>query len=480
MHEHDTAFFKIPFSRKAEESGSEPSGLAPFHAFLQDFNSLFHVHTRPSFHERASQYLSGLFQLDRRRNVEKIDEKVQGSEYQSLHHFLTHSPWDDQAVCAQISRITNDLIGGSPDTCLIIDPSGIPKKGSHSVGVGRQYCGNLGKVDNCQVGVFAALCQGQHTCLINKRLYLPKDWCADHERCERAGIPHEQRSYRSRAQLALELIDDADQQQLQYAWIGMDAEFGVPWLLTELHRRGKPFLVDIASNAYVYKTDPRLAYRPKRSPRLRFKRKPVKAECFRLIHGKRRWRRVEIRDSTKGTMIAEFLHKRVWVRDSQSEAAPVRCHLIIRRTPSQDGKEWHYKYSLSNAPSKATTQRLAYQQSQRFWVEQAIKDGKDGMGIDEYQARKWRAWHHHVALTLLACLFVLKMRLSNREELPLLSLTDVREILAFLLPTKIQTLQDLFRSIQQRHKRRHRADLSAKKCRDPIWPGHYLHPGAAK
>ena len=129
-----------------------------------------------------------------------------------------------------------------------------------------------------------------------------------------------------------------------------------------------------------------------------------------------------------------------------------------------------FKYSLSNAPAKTRTQRLANQQSQRFWVEQAIKDGKDGLGMDEYQARKWRAWHHHVALTLLAGLFVLKMKLSNREEVPLLSITDVREILAFSLPVKIQIWEDLQRSIQQRHQRRIRATLSGRKCRDPIWP----------
>lgn len=479
MREHHTAFFKIPFSRKAEESGGEPSGLAPFRAFLQDFNPFFRVPTRPLFHERAFQYLSGLFQLDCRRNVEKIDEKVSTSQYQSLHHFLTHSRWDDQAICAQISSMASDLIGASPNSCLLIDPSGIPKKGRNSVGVGRQYCGNLGKVDNCQVGVFAALGNGRDACLINKKLYLPRDWCDDEARCQKAGIPADQRSYRSRAQLALDLIDEADQHQVKYAWIGMDAEFGTPWLLSELHRLKKCFLVDIASNTYIYKTNPRLAYRSKKSG-LRLKHKSVRADSFRLAHGKRRWRRVEIRDSTKGAMVAEFLHKRVWLWDGQADTYPIRCHLLIRRTLSQDGKGWVYKYSLSNAPAKTATQKLAYQQSQRFWVEQAIRDGKDGMGLDEYQARKWRAWHHHVALTLMACLFVLKMKLANREEIPLLSITDVKEILAFCLPRKIETYQDLLKSIQERHQRRLRADRSALRCRDPIWPSYCLCEGGVK
>jgi SRSO17 transposase len=478
MPKHHTAFYKK--TRRAEESGGESLGLAPFYSFIQDFNRFFQARTRPSFHERAQQYLSGLFQLDHRRNVEKIDETVNGSQYQSLHHFLTHSPWDDEAVCAQISRMANDFVGGTDDSCLLIDPSGIPKKGRHSVGVARQYCGNLGKVDNCQVGVFAALGRGRDACLINKKLYLPKSWCEDPERCDKAGVPKEQRHYRNRAQLALELIEEADQQKLQYAWIGMDAEFGVPWFLSELQQRGKRFLIDVASNAYVYKTHPRMSYRPNglSTKALRFKRKPIKVEEFRHAHGKRRWRRVEIRDSTKGIMVAEYLHKRIWFWDGQKESPPVRYHLLIRRNPQQDGRGWKYKYSLSNAPARTTTKRLAYQQSQRFWIEQAIRDAKDGMGIDEYQARKWRSWHHHVALTLMAGLFVLKTRLNNREHFPLLSITDVRAVLECLLPKKAQEYKEVLALIRERHERRRRAELSAKMCRDPIWFGHDSRRGS--
>ena len=153
-------------------------------------------------------------------------------------------------------------------------------------------------------------------------------------------------------------------------------------------------------------------------------------------------------------MVAEFLHKRVWFWDATEDHLPRRMHLIIRRTPKTDGSGWLYKYSMSNAPAKTTTQRLAYQQSQRFWVEQAIKDGKDGLGMDEYQARKWNAWQHHMALTMIAGLFVLKTRMEKRIDMPLLSITDVREILGFLLPKKVQTLEDLMTRIKNRHQRR--------------------------
>ena len=185
MHPHHTAFFEHNNVRRAEESGGEPTGIAPFYAFLKDYYPHFHVRTRPSFFRNASQYISGLFQLSDKRNLARIDERVVGAQYQSLHHFLTHSPWDDAAVSAQISQAASSLLGGSQDSCLLIDPSSVPKKGRHSVGVDRQYCGNLGKVDNCQVGVFAALARGRDACLINKKLYLPRSWTSDPDRWRR-------------------------------------------------------------------------------------------------------------------------------------------------------------------------------------------------------------------------------------------------------------------------------------------------------
>lgn len=471
MLQHHTAgpddFYKIG----VEELGGEPTGVAPFCSFIEDYYHHFHIRTRPSFQKRAQQYLAGLFQLSSRRNLSRIDERVSGAEYQSLHHFLANSPWDDEAVCSQIAHDANGLLGGSAESCLIIDPTGIPKKGKYSVGVGRQYCGNLGKVDNCQVGVFAALAKGRDACLINKKLFLPKDWSGCESRCEAAGIPDEYREYKNRGQLAKELIEEADRDGVKYNWIGMDAEFGgYPWLLQQLHDEGKTFMIDVARNVYMYRSNPHMSLRPKKqrgSGRIRHRYKPVKADKFRSAHGKRRWRRVEIRDSTKGVMVAEYLHKKVWFWDGSRDTRAFLCHLIIRRTAKADGSGWIYKYSLSNAARATKTKTLAYQQSQRFWIEQAIRDVKDGLGLDEYQIRKWRAWHHHVALTMLAGLFVLKTRLENRQDWPLLSITDVREILEFLLPRKAVTVEDVLLQIKQRHKARYASYESARTRGEP-------------
>lgn len=467
MSQHHTAFFENTLSIEgAEEPGAELLGLGPFSSFLDRYCHHFHSRTRPSFHKRATHFVSGLFQLQDKRNLERIDRRVYGSEYQSLQHFMTDSPWDDVAVCDQIAKEVNQHLGGYSDTGLFIDPAGFPKKGKHSVAVGRQYCGNLGKVDNCQVGVFSALGRGRDACLINKRLFLPREWCNDEQRCRAAGIPDDCQDYKTHAALALELIEEADRQGLDYAWIGMDAEFGnFPWLLLDLDDRNKTFLIDIPCSAYLYTRNPRMTVRPNSiaDSALRLQRKAVKAEALRQAHGKRKWRRISIRDSSRGEMIADFLHKKIWYWDGDPLTKPRLWHLIIRRTPKEGEDGWEYKYSLSNAPVNTKTQVLAYRQSQRFWVEQAIKDVKDGLGIDEYQVRKWRAWHHHFALTMLAALFVLETRLKHRQTVPLLSITDVREILEFLLPLKVQTIEDLWAIILKRHCQRLCSYLSAKR-----------------
>lgn len=239
----------------------------------------------------------------------------------------------------------------------------------------------------------------------------------------------------------------------------MDAEFGAnPWLLQDLHQSDKVFMIDVASNVRIYPSNPHLwksSQGPRASGRLRAHCKSVTSKQILMAHGKRRWRRVEIRDCTRGVMVAEYLHKKVWFWDGKDGTRAFRCHLIVRRTRNRDDSGWVYMYSLSNAAAKTKTKRLAYQQSQRFWIEQSIRDVKDGLGLDEYQNRKWKAWQHHGTMTMLAGLFVLKTRLENRDEWPLLSINEIRDILEFLLLRKVVALDQLLKLIVARHQARY-------------------------
>ena len=158
-----------------------------------------------------NHYLQGLLQAES-KNMERMEEVVPAADHQALQHMLSESAWEERAVLDQVAREAKRYVGGYLDSSLIIDESGCPKKGKHSAGVARQWCGQLGKVENCQVGVFAALGRGAAATLIDERLFLPEQWTADPKRCQAAGIPPEQRDFKRKHDLALEMITHARQQ----------------------------------------------------------------------------------------------------------------------------------------------------------------------------------------------------------------------------------------------------------------------------
>lgn len=161
-----------------------------------------------------------------RKNMQRMEEIVPDSNEQSLQHFLSNSPWDDRGVMDQVALDVDAEIGGHEDTMLLIDESGLPKKGEESVGVARQWCGQLGKVDNCQVAVFAALGRGERASLVDARLYLPKVWTNDKARCHKAGVPEHARAYRSKHELALDIVEHALELGLRFEWVAVDAFYG--------------------------------------------------------------------------------------------------------------------------------------------------------------------------------------------------------------------------------------------------------------
>jgi hypothetical protein len=160
-----------------------------FVSFIGRYSDYFTVNTR-SVAATAEQYLHGLMQSDK-RNMERMAEVVPDSDEQSFQNFISNSSWDARAILNQIGMGADSLFGGDPDICLIIDETSFIQKGEMSVGVARQWCGRLGKVENCQVGVFAALACRSNVTLIDTRLYLPESWINNPERCRKAGIPEE-------------------------------------------------------------------------------------------------------------------------------------------------------------------------------------------------------------------------------------------------------------------------------------------------
>lgn len=392
-----------------------------------------------------------------KKNMERMEEKVANADEQQLQHMLTDSDWDHQAVIDQVALEADGLLGGDRNSCLLIDESGFKKSGRHSAGVGRQWCGRLGKVDNCQVGVYAALGRGHRVTLVDERLYLQEKWTDDPKRCEQAGIPRAFRCFKTKVALALEMVEHQRRIGVRFSWVGADGFYGNdPAFLRGVDAMGETFVVDVHCDQRIFLEDPKPTLKKKKGKR---GRKPTKLEAnapairvdqWQSEQPDEAWKRVKVRDSSRGELEADVLHRRVWLWDSEESEA--HCwHLIVRR---EIDAPQEVKYALSNAPAETSVKRLAEMQAQRYWVERAFQDGKSECGLADYQVRKWRGWHHHMALVFMAMLFMLEERMRVVDTHPLLSCSDIEELLRHFLPKRATTKDEVFEQMEKRHRKR--------------------------
>jgi SRSO17 transposase len=438
---------------------------------LEDYRDYFHNDTSDG-HELCRSYITGLLKTESgKRNIERINEEIEmpGDSYQQLQQFITDSPWSSEGVISAVARNTSYLYSDQPgyrvrNVGYIIDESAHLKKGCHSVGVARQYAGVIGKVDNCQVGVYASLVWESHSTLINCRLFLPESWTSSPERCEKAGIPAEARAFKTKLELALDMIKADIAAGVEFNWIGGDGLYGHGAELRDaIENMGLTFVLDVHCDQMIYATEPTISIPEKTSGPGRRPTKPhadmdpikVKWYASHLIPAE--WQIVTIRDAVKGPLTLSIHAQRVWVWDGHSSSAKARVLIISRNLA--DNKT---KYSLSNVDLKNTPiERLAYMQAQRYWVERAFQDGKSELGMSDYQVRKWTAWHHHMALVMLSLSFIVKERINFKIEYPLLSCRDVRLMIIALLIKDPNLIEKRMEQMKYRHKQR-REDIERR------------------
>lgn len=378
--------------------------------------------------------------------MERMAEVLDDCDEQALHHFVSNSPWDFHGVVDDVARQADELLGGHSDTGLILDDSGFVKKGKESVGVQRQWCGRLGKTENCQVGVFAVLGRGNRAVPVDFRLYLPSKWIENQELCQRTGIPEEDQVLKSKSALALEMVDGARKKKLRFAWIGMDSGYGKDaWLLRALAERKQTFVAGVHRNLKISVEKP-----DQEREKSRKTSSFIRVDTWVSKQPEDAWRKITVRDTTKGLLEVEVLDREVWVQ-GKGACAYVKWRLYVRREIRSHSE---VSYTMTNAPSTISTERLALMQAQRFFIEQAFRDAKSEAGMADYQVRGWRGWHHHMALVLMAMLFLLEMRIKFKDEVPLLSCHDIVEILASALPASRTSEERILKQIEARHRKR--------------------------
>jgi SRSO17 transposase len=384
--------------------------------FLKRYLPLF---GREENHAHAVRFVHGLFDGQDRRNTENIAEAVAGGVPRTLQKFITQGCWDAGDVLGELRAHVTEVLGDEKGT-MNIDETGFPKKGKKSVGVKRQYSGTLGRVDNCQVGVFANYCSPQGHAFIDRRLFLPEEWAADRERRKEAGVP-EAVVFRTKPELGLEMVETAVREEVPFTWVGGDCVYGdSPKFVQGVRALGKWYVLDVSSDAHVWLTQPELRHTGEPGSGHRHSAKAAKAttkpisvpEAVAQLSPSA-FRRVTVAEGSQGPIVYEYAEMTVWFSEEGAPASqPER--LLVRRSCTQEAE---VKYHRSNAPSKVSLQRLAEQRACRWTIEQDIQAGKGECGLDEYETRGWLGWHHHTGLAILALFFLVlqKVRLGKKR-----------------------------------------------------------------
>jgi SRSO17 transposase len=412
----------------------------------------------------AFHYLEGLMACERgKANMERMEEEIDQSEYHAYQHFITNSNWDDVGLLQQLGRdasaeLQREKVKTGLPVGLLIDESAHLKKGDMSVGVSRQYAGVIGKVDNCQVGVYCSLVNGERATLVHQRLFLPESWTSSPSRCDLAGIPESHRSFKTKPELALEMVDDFSSSGGLLDWVGGDGLYGHGTVFCRaLQKRRLFYVLDVHRDTHVYLQEPHFSV-PQKNPgrgrvptQLQSDCPSVRLDNYMQTLDDSAWIEEKIRKTAKGWLILKIHKTNVWMRDTKTGEV-FRQTLIITRTT--DGNN-EIKYSLSNGELETYTHKeYAYFQAQRYWVERTFQDAKGELGLSDYQVRKWRSWQHHHVLVMMACLYLMKIRIENHQSYPLLSVRDARILTIVALFGTKEQFENRMRQMEIRHKKR--------------------------
>jgi SRSO17 transposase len=382
--------------------------LAPFLARLR----------RKEQRHWAPFYVKGLILPGERKSVEPMAARVAPGDTQQLHHFVSTSPWAAAPLEDELVKAAGRLVGG-PDAVLVVDDTALVKQGRRSVGVKRQYCGQLGKKANCQSLVSLTLARSEVPVGVGLRLFLPEDWAADAGRRAAAGVP-EAVAYRPKWKIALDEIDRVLAAGARFGHVLADAEYGKAAEFRHgLAGRQLAHAVGILPTQKVYPADVTLSL-PARKPTGRPRKHPVPSAASvgaaELVESRpEAFRTVSWRTGTKGPLQAEFAAVRVRVADGPVAADGRHLPGDEAWLVGEHRASGEKKYYLSNLPADAPLEVLAALIKARWVCEQVHQQLKDELGLDHFEGRSWRGLHHHALLRLLAFAFLQHLRLGGKK-----------------------------------------------------------------
>jgi SRSO17 transposase len=397
--EHPTAQVLLA---DAEVSATAVAGCRQrLQSFLQRYLPRFY---RVEQHELAEVVLQGKLSHLQRKTSEPIAYQA-GRPRKPVQHFVGAGRWDDEAVMAELRRhVAEELT--DPDAVLVLDPSAFPKSGADSCGVARQWCGRLGKVENCQLGVFLTYVTAQGYAPLDRQLYLPREWAADPRRRGATHVPPDvtfQESWR----IGLNLLDRSGG-DVPFGWVAGDDEFGrVSAFRAELRGRHLRYVLDVPANTLV--RDLGEAPGPgRRVPPWR------RVDEWARAQPASRWRRLVLGAGARGPKAVRALEAWVQAKDEDGCVGP-RERLVVIRSIAAEPRVW---YTLSNARADIPLIQVAGAHGRRHGVEEVLQAGKGEVGLGQYEVRSWVGWHHHMTLSLLALWFVIqeKRRLGKKRR----------------------------------------------------------------
>jgi SRSO17 transposase len=369
--------------------------LVRLESFLEPFVDSM---VSPEQRTNASHYVSGLLSDLKSKDAESI-AYLHDRERQGLQKFIGQADWDHTPLIGELARQVGQELG-LDDAVLVFDPSSFVKHGTRSVGVQRQWCGRLGKVENCQVGVFLGYVSHAGHALVDFRLYLPREWTQNRKRRNEAGVPKSVR-FCTRHELALAMLDEQGA-LLPHRWVAGDDEMGrSTWFRQQLRQRGERYLLAVPSNTLVRDIPAEPPYpghgRRRRGPF-------VRVDAWVAALPEDVWETIEVRDAEKGPLVTQVAWTLVQAK-SEGKVSDVAESLLVFRQEQSDGSFKH-DYLLSNEIASDPPEEFAWVYKAEHRIEESIKAAKSEAGLADYQVRTWEGWHHHVCLSLLASWFL--------------------------------------------------------------------------